>query len=165
MFRMTFKTEGFQELDEQLQKLSKDFRSDLVVKNTLVKALKNSALPVYETAFSLARYDANRKSNYDADGNNKPHMRDTLKVDARIPNARDQLSEYVNPTDAAIAVISFKKSAVSLANEFGTAKMSAKPALRPALESNIGNVTDKLKSELAAFMDAYSKRMYKKVKK
>lgn len=157
----TFKTEGFAELEQQLNKLAKDFSADLVVKNTLVKALKNAAQPIYETALTLARYDTNRKSNYDAEGIYKPHMRDTLNVQARIPNQRDRLSAYVSETDAAIAIVSFKKSAVSLANEFGTAKVSAKPALRPGLESNIQQVTNILKTELKAFIEAYAKRMYK----
>lgn len=159
--KVTVKTEGFAELEQKLNKLSKDFRADLVVKNTLVKALRNAAQPIYETAFAIARYDAQRKSNYDSEGVYKPHMRDTLKVQARIPNERDKLSEYVSETDAAIAVVSFKKSAVSLANEFGTAKMAPKPALRPALESNLQQVTTILRNELKEFIDAYARRMYK----
>ncbi len=72
------------------------------------------------------------------------------------------MSGYVKDTDTVIAVVSAKKSAVSLANEFGTAKMSAKPFLIPALEGNIENVLGILKSELSYIIPAYAKKLQKK---
>ena len=154
MDNITFKTEGFAELEQQLKELADGYRHDLVARNTLVKAAKEAMVPVWQTATSLAAFDEKNTSGI--------HMRDTLRIDARIPHGRDRLSEYVNETDAAIAIVSVKRSAVSLANEFGTAKMSAKPFLRPALESNIQTVVDKLKSELSQIIPAYAQKLRKR---
>lgn len=152
---MTTKTtvhfEGFAELEEQLKDLAEGYRSDLVARNTLVKAAKEAMTPVWQTATTLAAYDESNVENI--------HMRDTIRVDARIPNSKDKMSEYVNESDSAIAVVSVKKSAVSLANEFGTAKMAARPFLIPALESNIGKVLSGLKSELSFIIPAYAKKL------
>lgn len=154
MDKVIIKTEGFEELEKQLKQLAEGYRSDLVARNTLVKAAKEAMVPVWQTATSLAAYDASNVENI--------HMRDTLRIDARIPNAKDKLSEYVNETDTVIAVVSVKKSAVSLANEFGTAKMAARPFLIPALKSNIQKVLDKLKSELSYSIPAYAKKLQRK---
>lgn len=154
MDKITVKTDGFEELERQLKELAEGYRSDLVARNTLVKAAKEALVPVWQTATTLAAYDPNNIE--------KIHMRDTLRIDARIPTGKDKLSEYVNETDTVIGVVSVKKSAVSLANEFGTAKMSAQPFLRPALESNIENVLSKLKSELSHLIPAYAKKLRRK---
>ena len=154
MDKVTFKTEGFAELEQQLKDLADGYRHDLVARNTLVKAAKEAMVPVWQTATSLAAFDEKNTENI--------HMRDTLRIDARIPHARDRLSEYIKETDTVIAVVSVKRSAVSLANEFGTAKMAPKPFLIPALEGNIQKVVDKLKSELSQIIPAYAKRLRKR---
>jgi HK97 gp10 family phage protein len=91
-------------------------------------------------------------------------MRDTLRLDFRIPNERDKQSAYVKDTDAAIAVVSVKKSAVSLANEFGTRKMSAYPFLRPALDRNVENVARILKEQLSFTIPAYALKLSRRRK-
>ena len=149
--KLTIDLEGFAELETQLKELAEGYRSDLVARNTLVKAVKEAMVPVWQTATSLAAYDNSNVQNI--------HMRDTLRVDGRIPNAKDRMSEYVNETDAVIGVVSVKKSAVSLANEFGTAKMAAKPFLIPAIESNIPKILSILKSELSYSIPAYAKKL------
>lgn len=149
--KITIDLDGFAELEKQLTDLAEGYRSDLVARNTLVKAAKVAMEPVYQTAVTLAAYDVKNIDNI--------HMRETIRIDARIPNAKDEMSMYVNETDAAIAVVSVKKSAVSLANEFGTAKMMARPFLIPALESNIPKVLSKLKSELSYIIPAYAKKL------
>lgn len=148
--------EGFAEFEKQLLDLAENYRSDLVARNTLVKAAKVAMEPVYQTAVSLAAYDVSNVENI--------HMRDTIRIDARIPNDKDKMSGYVNESDATIAVVSVKKSAVSLANEFGTAKMAARPFLIPAIESNIPKILSKLKSELSYLIPAYAKKLERKRK-
>lgn len=152
--RITVETEGFEEFEQQIKELAEGYRSDLVAKNTLVKAARIALEPAYGTARSLASYDSNNISNI--------HMRDTLRINARIPNQSDRLSEYVNDTDSAIAVLSVKKSAVSLANEFGTAKMAARPFLIPALKSNIQQILDALKYELSFTIPEYARKLRKR---
>lgn len=154
MDKLTIKTEGFAELEQQLKQLAEGYRSDLVAKNTLVKAAKEAMVPVLQTATVLAAYDESNVDNI--------HMRDTLRMDARIPHGRDRMSEYVKDTDAVIGIVSVKKSAVSLANEFGTAKMAARPFMIPALESNIPKVLEKLSRELGYLIPAYAKKLSKK---
>lgn len=152
--KITVDLEGFAEFEQQIQDLAEGYRSDLVARNTLVKACKTAMIPVLNSSYSLANYDENNVGNI--------HMRDTLRIDARIPSEKDKMSEYVNDTDSAIGIMSVKKSAVSLANEFGTAKMAAKPFLIPALESNIKNVTDALKYELSFLIPEYARKLRKR---
>lgn len=153
------KLEGFDEFGQQLADMSTMFRADLVMRNTLIRAVKEALVPAYELSFSLAHYDYNRKTNYDKNGKEKPHMKDTLRIDARTPNESDKISYFVSETDAVIGVLSVKKSAVSLANEFGTADMSANPFLRTGLESNIEKTLSILKSQLSYLIPAYAKKL------
>jgi hypothetical protein len=91
-------------------------------------------------------------------------MRDTIRLDARIPNEKDKRSEYVNETDAAIAVVSVKKSAVSLAQEFGTSKIPARPFLRISLQQDSGTVLDALKSQLGSRIPDYAAKLARRKK-
>lgn len=149
-----FKTEGFEELEQQLLELAEGFRGDLVMRNTVTKAVNAAMQPVLSSVIARAPYDEN---------NNGPiHLRDTARVNARIPTASDKKSEYVSPTDAVIGVVSVKKSAVSLSQEFGNARTAAQPYLRVSLESNRDNIINILKSELAVSIPAYAKKLAKR---
>lgn len=156
MDNVTIKTEGFAEFEEQLLAMAEGYRSDLVARNTLTKAVKVAMEPVLQTAISLAHYGENNYSGI--------HMRDTLKLEARIPNQSDNRSAFVKDSDAVIGIVSVKRSAVSLANEFGTAKMAARPFLIPALERNLTVILSKLKSELSWLIPAYAAKLNRKRK-
>lgn len=145
------KLEGFAEFEQQLLQLKEIGRADLIARNTLVKSAKVAMEPVYHRVEQTAPYD---------ESNTGPiHLRDTVRLDARIPNAKDRQSKYVNDTDSVIAVVSVKKSAVSLAQEFGTSKLNPQPFLRPSLDGLTETVLSKLKSELSYFIPAYAKRL------
>lgn len=152
----TIKLEGFAEFEAQLKDMAQGFRADLVVRNTLAKAAGDAMKQVELSAASMAAYDGNNTSGV--------HMRDTIRTDFRIPSSKDRQSNYVNETDAAIAVVSVKRSAVSLANEFGTAKMAARPFLRPALDSNADAVLSALKERLSILIPAYALKLSRKRK-
>ena len=152
--KVKFDVQGFSEFEQQLTELARGYRSDLVARNTLTKAVKSALVPAYNTSFGLARLGPPNESGI--------HMKETLRIDGRIPNEKDKMSEYVNETDAVIGVLSVKKSAVSLANEFGTSKMSANPFLRQGLESNIKTITDALKYELSFLIPEYAKKLRKR---
>jgi hypothetical protein len=156
MDNVTIKTEGFAEFEEQLRAMAEGYRSDLVARNTLTKAVKVAMEPVLQTAINLAHYGENNYSGI--------HMRDTLKLEARIPNQSDNRSAFVKDSDAVIGIVSVKRSAVSLANEFGTAKMAARPFLIPALERNLTVILSKLKSELSWLIPAYAAKLNRKRK-
>ena len=154
MQNKTIKFEGFEELEQQLKELSEGYRTDLVARNTLVKAVKQALVPAYSRAYSLAHLGPPNEANI--------HMKETLRIDGRIPNGQDKLSYFVNDTDSVIGVLSVKKSAVSLANEFGTDKMAANPFLREGLYSTIDDVLTELKSELSYVIPAYAKKLNRK---
>lgn len=149
-----FKAEGFEELEQQLLELAEGFRGDLVMRNTVTKAINAALQPVLSDVISRAPYD---------ESNAGPiHLRDTARLHARIPTAGDRKSEYVSETDAVIGVVSVKKSAVSLSQEFGNARTAAQPFLRISLESNRDNIINTLKSELAVSIPAYAKKLAKR---
>jgi hypothetical protein len=149
-----FKAEGFEELEQQLLELAEGFRGDLVMRNTVTKAINAALQPVLADVISRAPYD---------ESNAGPiHLRDTARLHARIPTSGDRKSEYVSETDAVIGVVSVKKSAVSLSQEFGNARTAAQPFLRISLESNRDNIINTLKSELAVSIPAYAKKLAKR---
>lgn len=149
-----FKTEGFEDLEKQLLELAEGFRGDLVMRNTVTPAIKAALEPALASVISRAPYD---------EKNTGPiHLRNTARIDARIPTSSDRKSEYVSPTDAVIGIVSVKKSAVSLSQEFGNARTSAQPFLRISLESNRDNIVNILKSELAVSIPAYAKKLAKR---
>lgn len=149
-----FKAEGFEELEQQLLELAEGFRGDLVMRNTVTKAINAALQPVLADVISRAPYDEENKGPI--------HLRDTARLHARIPTSGDRKSEYVSETDAVIGVVSVKKSAVSLSQEFGNARTAAQPFLRISLESNRDNIINTLKSELAVSIPAYAKKLAKR---
>lgn len=151
--------EGFSDFEAQLKELANGYRADLVARNTLVKAAKTAMQTVLIEAQSMAPIGTKPR-----DERNPIHMVDTLRLDARIPSERDKQSMYVNETDSAIAIVSVKKSAVSLAQEFGTKKIPGQPFLRPALDNNVNQVLTTLKSELARIIPEYAKKLAKRKK-
>jgi HK97 gp10 family phage protein len=153
------KLEGFAEFEQQLKEMAEGFRGDLVARNTLVPAAKTAMEAVLNSAQTRAPVGDKPR-----DGKNPFHMKDTIRLDARIPSEKDKQSDYVNDTDGAIAVVSVKKSAVSLANEFGTSKRPAKPFLRPALQENVQNVLTELKSALGVGIADYAKKLERRRK-
>lgn len=155
----SFQLEGFVEFEQQLKEMAEGFRGDLVARNTLVPAAKAAMDSVFESAKSRAPVGTKPR-----DDKNPIHMRDTIRLDARIPNGKDKMSEYVSETDSAIAVVSVKKSSVSLANEFGTSRMSANPFLRPALQENASTVLTELKSQLSVRIPEYAKKLARRKK-
>jgi HK97 gp10 family phage protein len=150
--KITIETEGFAEFDAQLKALADGYRADLVAKQTLAKAGRAAMQRVYDDVVYRAPYDALHNTS-------GIHLRDTVRIDSRIPNQGDKMSEYVEETDATITVVSVKKSAVSLSQEFGNARTTAQPFLRIALESNINEVVSVLKSQLGQIIPDYWKSL------
>jgi HK97 gp10 family phage protein len=110
----------------------------------------------------------------------------SLQIEARKPNNKDRRSKYISQTDVAIAAITtapgkklaktkfqnqrtgatqigIKSDARVAAMEFGTAKVAAKPFLRPSLESNKTNITNDLGKSLGDALEKYKARQAKKV--
>jgi HK97 gp10 family phage protein len=157
------KLEGFSELEATLNELSNEITSrgeNMEFRRILTKSAEAAMKPVEDSARSLAPYDGNRSPNK-AD---QPHLKNTVRLDFRVPTEKDKRSHYVNESDAAIAVVSVKKSAVSLSQEFGNAKTAAQPYLRTSLERNSNQVIEILKSEMSTRMEAFVQRIAKRKK-
>lgn len=155
-----WKEEGFEDFEQQLLKMSKEIDTDKLVQATVVKALKRAVQPIHDRAVFLAPVDTEKPR----DAYRPIHMRDTIRSTARIPNASDMESVYREPGDIAIGIVSVKKSAVSLANEFGTSRRGARPFLRTALRDEAFKAIDILKDELSNIIPAYAARLARKRK-
>ena len=153
-----FRIEGLAELEAKLSEIMALGRADNIARQTLVKAAKTAMEPVFNEVQATAPYDGERPR----DAKNPIHLRDTVKLTARIPNQTDLQSTMINQTDAAIAVVSVKKSAVSLAQELGTKKLAPQPFLRPALVKHKDNVVSSFKDDLQEFINAVAAKKSRK---
>jgi HK97 gp10 family phage protein len=149
-----FRVEGLEELEAKLSELMEFNRADTAARATIVKAAKEAMQPVADQVKATAPYDPSPRTE-----KSPIHLRDTVRLDARIPTKRDHQSIHVNQTDAAIAVVSVKRSAVSLAQEFGTKKIPAQPFLRRALEQNAELVVSNFRTQFAERLMAYANKM------
>ena len=142
------RTEGFDEFESLLIQMGEDFGYKETTRNVLTKSTKIAMEAIVLPAKQMARANTGR-------------MRETIRVDSRIPNAGDKKSAYYRQGDAVVAVVSVKQSSVSLGEEFGTAKKAGHPFLRPALESNQEVILRRLESALAYTLNAYKARKMK----
>lgn len=155
-----FRIDGLEELESKLSEIMALGRADAIARQTLVKAAKTAMEPVFYEVQSTAPYDAEKPR----DARNPIHLRDTVKLEARIPNQSDHKSMMVNQTDTAIAVVSVKKSAVSLAQELGTKKLQPQPFLRPALARHKDNVVAAFKDELQGHINLIAAKQARRKK-
>jgi hypothetical protein len=153
----TFRMEGFAELEQQLLAVGQMYRTDLVARQTLVKAANTAMIPVF--------YSAVMNSPFDENNDGPIHLRDTIRLESRIPNESDKRSGYVSESDAVISVVSAKKSAVSLSQEFGNARTTAQPFLRPSLDSHAEEVVASLKDQLSTIIPEYVAKLNRRRKK
>lgn len=155
-----FRIEGLADLEAKLSEIMALGRADKVAKQTLVKAAKTAMEPVFNEVQSTAPYDGERPR----DAKNPIHLRDTVKLTARIPNETDRRSTMINQTDVAVAVVSVKKSAVSLAQELGTKKLQPQPFLRPAIAKHKDTVVTLFKEDLAEYINQIAARQARRKK-
>lgn len=141
-------TEGFDDFEQLLIQISDEFGYRESTRNVLVPAAKVALEPAVLAAKQNARVNTGR-------------MRDSIRLDARIPNNGDKQSNYVLPGDAVIGIVSAKRSKISLSEEFGTAEKSGHPFLRPALESNQQTILRRLSSVLAYRLNSYQAKKTK----
>jgi hypothetical protein len=98
-----FRVEGMEDLEAKLSELMDIHRADTAARATIVKAAKDAMSPVADQVRSTAPYDPSPRTE-----KSPIHLRDTVRLDARIPTKRDLQSIYVSQSDAAIAVVSVK---------------------------------------------------------
>jgi hypothetical protein len=91
-------------------------------------------------------------------------MRDTLKLKSRLTTPNDREAPSINENSVVLAMVTVKRSAVSLAQEYGTSKIPARPFLRPALQYGAQTVISDLKDSLAEIIPAYAQKLSRKRK-
>lgn len=159
--RVTFGWEGFEEFDELLDQITMDF-GVRDARRILIRAVKDAMKPVLWDAKLAAPVDTGA-------------LQASIQLEARKPTNKDKRSKYVDRNDAVISAVTtasgkklakmsfqnhhtntkqvgIRSDARAIAQEFGTAKVAAKPFLRPSLESNsvtvVGNLGESLRDEL-----------------
>jgi hypothetical protein len=157
---LKFELSGFADFEKQIIEMANGFRMDTVLKETLAKAAENSMQSVYYAALAYAPYDIeNPRSEY------RPiHMRDTLKLKSRLTTPNDREAPSIKENSVVLAIVSVKRSAVSLAQEYGTTKIPARPFLRPALQYGAQTVIGDLKKSLGEIIPAYAQKLSRKRK-
>lgn len=146
-----FRIEGLAELEAKLSEIMALGRADNIARQTLVLAAKTAMEPVLQEVQTTAPADSGL-------------LRASAKLTARIPNETDRRSTMINQTDVAVAVVSVKKSAVSLAQELGTKKLAPQPFLRPALAKHKDRVVTLFKEDLADYINQVAARQARRKK-
>jgi HK97 gp10 family phage protein len=169
--------EGWQETTELFKQISNDF-SKRDATNIMRSAVRLSMKTVLSKARSLVAKDTGALAH-------------SLQVEARTPNKKDMKSKYILPGDVVIGAVTtasgkqlakmaFKNrksnnskfKQVGIASdaratvlEFGTSKMSARPFLRPALESSSQEVVGTLGKSLGVALEKYKAKQAKRALK
>jgi len=174
-YSVKFTMEGAKELEELFNQMHDEF-SEKDSKRLLNRAVRLAMRPVLDTARQLAPADTGA-------------LRASLQIEARRPTKKDLRSKYVSEHDVVIGLVTtasgaklaktaFKNlktdskflqigiasDARAVANEFGTAKMPAKPFMRPALESRSQEVVNSLAKNLGQVLEKYRARQARKAK-
>jgi hypothetical protein len=157
---MKFQLSGFAEFEQQIIDLANGLSMDTVLKETLAKAAQESMKSVYYASLAYAPYDIeNPRDEY------RPiHMRDTLKLTSRLTTPNDRDAPSINENSVVLGIVSVKRSAVSLAQEYGTSKIPARPFLRPALQYGAQTVISDLKDSLGRIIPEYAQKLARKRK-
>lgn len=176
MSKVTFSIEGKREFDDLVEEIINDF-GQKDAKKILQKAAYESMRPVL--------YDAKLRAPVDTG-----QLAASLRLSAGKPTRKQRKSKYIEAGDVVVATVSTstikqleklrfknrknekndilqvggKSDARAMAMEFGTAKVSARPYLRPALETNKERVANDLGSNLKSALEKYKARQAKKGK-
>lgn len=168
-----WKFEGAEELKEVLNELANDFGTK-DAKTILKRGVREAMKPALYQAKLLAPADTGG-------------LRASLRIETRKPTKKDMRSKYVSQNDViigtvttapgpALARLKFQNlhntksnikqvgvpsDARAVAMEFGTAKVAAKPFLRPALESQSQAMVESLADHLRTALEKYKARKTK----
>ena len=146
----TIETEGFSELHDVLMEMANDIGYKKTARRVLVPAVKSAMQPVLAMSKTLAPYDETNTTT--------PHLRDTIKLYARVPTDRDMRSMYSDKDDAVIGVVSTRTDKRGISQEFGNEVTAPQPYLRPALESQADRVIQILGTFLTYKLQQYKSK-------
>lgn len=166
----TFEITGLKETLQVFQDLENEIGDKKARSKVLIPSVREAMKPVLTMAKSLSPKDTGL-------------LERTLTIVGRRPSHNDKKSKYITKSDAVIAIVTtkpipkkLKKQTVGMtkserkkfyesknriydaravANEFGTANMSAKPFMRISLESQSSMVAAKLGEILRQKIEQY----------
>jgi HK97 gp10 family phage protein len=146
------KVTGFAELFKAMDELSEEIgkaKTDRIWK----KALEYAFEPVLQYAIAHAPVDTGQLRDHLYIKAHRPTSRDKQAMSYRGESFMVRMTSGPKRAESVVHTMITKKGKekslwenrpVALANEFGTARNPAQPFIRPALESNIQNVQDRL---------------------
>jgi len=150
-----YELEGFGDLEWQMMEIIHHVKADTAVRQNFVKALRVAMEPV--------KAEVERTAPYDEETPRSPsrpfHMRDSVNLKARLPIDKDMMSIYANENVVAVAMVTVKKSSVSLAMEYGTARISPRAFMRTALKTQAPRALTILKEQLSVMLPAYMAKL------
>jgi len=161
---VTFKIEGMKEFEALIKEMQEDF-GEKDQKKILNRSVRKSMASVLNAAKTMSPIDTGA-------------LQASLRLEVRKPSRKDKRSKYVENTDIVIGNVTTAPGRVlakkrfmnvksgkiqqgiesdgrAIANEFGTAKMPAKPFLRPAMESQGSTVVNSLADSLKSVLTKY----------
>jgi len=150
---VTIKLEGIGPIADFLKEISNEIGDKKTQSKILVPAVREAMKPV------LAMAKANAPKDTGA-------LERSLIIEARRPTRRDRRSKYVTETDTVIAAVTtasgkklakmgIESDARAIAQEFGSARNTAHPYLRPALESMAQSTVNTLSGILARRIEQF----------
>lgn len=124
----SWQVDGLKELEDMLVDMGNEFGG-------VEKATKKVLIPAVRESMRVAADKVRQTAPYDEQNTSDHHMRDTVKIFARVRNKRDERSSFVDEDTVVTGIVSVTTDKRRLAMEFGTAKVAARPFLQPALVS------------------------------
>jgi hypothetical protein len=141
--------EGLPELQEILESIIDDFGAkdtQKILSSSAREAMKlteSSLKSLIQSQFQLTK---------------KPYLIDTVRLSGRKPTAKDRKSAYFNEGDVAIGEVSVYTDKRGISQEFGNARVPAKPFLRISLEYSATAIVDQLSIILAKKINLYKSK-------
>jgi hypothetical protein len=153
MANKTYEITGFDQLKEQMDVLFSFYSPEEVLKKGTVNSVRKALRPILERVIANAPYDSETNTS-------GIHLRETAKITVRLPNEADKKSEHYREGDVIWGMVSVKKSAVSLSQEFGNARPTkAQPYLRVSFETGAEEALGILKEQLAHQLKSFMKNV------
>ena len=150
---VTIKLEGIGPIANVLKEIEQEIGDKKAQSKILVPAVREAMKPVLAMAKANAPKDSGA-------------LERSLIIEARRPTRRDRRSKYVTETDTVIAAVTtasgkklakmgIESDARAIAQEFGSARNTAHPYLRPALESMAQSTVNLLSGILARRIEQF----------
>jgi HK97 gp10 family phage protein len=158
----SFKVEGFDELFKAMDELAQEI-GKAKTDNIWRKAVGYAFLPVLEQARDAAPTDTGQLKQHVYMKVQRPSARDksssryqgeSFMARVTVGPKRIESIEHTHITKKGKEKTTYQNPPVALAMEFGTAKVSAQPFMRPALENNVDRVISRLGYSVMAAIEA-----------